>query len=75
MSTNYGKINELNLEKDEHKLVNETLEKLEDSRKAYRLIGGVLVETKVGDIAPLIRQFIWHIHSSETRWLPEGEGC
>ena len=50
-----GKIGELNLEKDEHKLVDETLEKLEDSRRAYRLIGGVLVETKVGDIAPLIK--------------------
>jgi prefoldin subunit 2 len=50
-----GKIGELNLEKDEHKLVDETLEKLEESRKAYRLIGGVLVETKVGEIAPLVK--------------------
>jgi prefoldin subunit 2 len=50
-----GKIGELNLDKDEHKLVDETLDKLEESRKAYRLIGGVLVETKVGEIAPLVK--------------------
>ena len=43
------------MDKDEHKLVDETLDKLEESRKAYRLIGGVLVETKVGEIAPLVK--------------------
>jgi len=43
-----GKIGELNLEKDEHKLVMDTLVKLEDERAAYRLIGGVLVKRTVG---------------------------
>ena len=50
-----GKIGELNLDKDEHKLVNETLEKLESGRKTYRLIGGVLVESTVGEVAPLVK--------------------
>jgi prefoldin subunit 2 len=50
-----GKIGELNLEKDEHKLVSETLEKLEASRPAFRLIGGVLVERTVGEVFPLVK--------------------
>ena len=50
-----GKIGELNLDKDEHKLVNDTLEKLESGRKTYRLIGGVLVESTVGEVGPLVK--------------------
>jgi prefoldin subunit 2 len=43
-----GKISELNLEKEEHKLVVDTLKKVETDRRAYRLVGGVLVERTVG---------------------------
>ena len=50
-----GKIGELNLDRDEHKLVNDTLEKLESGRKTYRLIGGVLVESTVGEVGPLVK--------------------
>jgi prefoldin subunit 2 len=50
-----GKIGELNLDKDEHKLVDDTLEKLESGRKTYRLIGGVLVESTVGEVGPLVK--------------------
>lgn len=49
-----GKISELNLEKDEHKLVVETLKKVEPERRAYRLVGGVLAERTVGDILPIV---------------------
>jgi prefoldin subunit 2 len=49
-----GKISELNLEKDEHRLVVETLQKLEGERKAYRLVGGVLVERTVGEVLPIV---------------------
>ena len=46
------KINELNLDRDEHKLVIDTLKKLDDGRKAFRLVGGVLVERTVKDVLP-----------------------
>jgi len=46
------KINELQGERDEHKLVIESLSKLESERKAFRLIGGVLVERTVGEVLP-----------------------
>lgn len=47
-----SKINELQGERDEHKLVIESLTKLEAERKAFRLIGGVLVERTVGEVLP-----------------------
>mmetsp|Transcript_25546 Transcript_25546/g.35130 ORF Transcript_25546/g.35130 Transcript_25546/m.35130 type:complete len:126 (-) Transcript_25546:127-504(-) len=50
------KISELTLEKDEHKLVLESLSKLESERKAFRLIGGVLVEKTVGEVQPAVTQ-------------------
>ncbi len=50
-----GKISELNLEKDEHKLVVDTLKKMDSDRRAYRLVGGVLVERTVGDILPIVQ--------------------
>jgi len=49
-----GKISELNLERDEHRLVVDTLSKLEASRKAFRLVGGVLVERTVGEVLPIV---------------------
>lgn len=51
-----NKIGELTLERDEHKLVIEQLTKLEGERKAYRLVGGVLVERTVGEVLPPIQQ-------------------
>jgi prefoldin subunit 2 len=38
------------------RLVLETLETKEASRKAYRLVGGVLVERTVGEVLPSVRQ-------------------
>lgn len=43
---------QLTVEHDEHKLVIESLSKLETERKAFRLIGGVLVERTVGEVLP-----------------------
>mmetsp|Transcript_30793 Transcript_30793/g.51516 ORF Transcript_30793/g.51516 Transcript_30793/m.51516 type:complete len:128 (+) Transcript_30793:106-489(+) len=51
-----SKVQELTLEKDEHKLVIEQLSKLEPERKAFRLIGGVLVEKTVGEALPQVQQ-------------------
>jgi prefoldin subunit 2 len=49
------KIGELTLERDEHGLVLEQLSKLEGSRKAYRLVGGVLVERTVAEVLPPVQ--------------------
>ena len=49
-----AKIQELTLEKDEHRLVVETLSKLESDRKAFRLVGGILVERTVGEVLPTV---------------------
>eukprot|EP01036_Dinobryon_divergens_P026180 gene26182-34798_t len=51
-----SKISELSLERDEHRLVIESLSKLESERKAFRLIGGVLVEKTVGEVLPAVSQ-------------------
>lgn len=51
-----AKISELTLERDEHKLVLDQLVKLEPERKAFRLVGGVLVERTVGEVLPPISQ-------------------
>lgn len=48
------KIQELTMDKDEHRLVVETLSKLESNRRAFRLIGGILVERSVGDLLPIV---------------------
>eukprot|EP01100_Stratorugosa_tubuloviscum_P014419 TRINITY_DN76_c0_g1_i1.p1 TRINITY_DN76_c0_g1~~TRINITY_DN76_c0_g1_i1.p1 ORF type:complete len:118 (-),score=58.29 TRINITY_DN76_c0_g1_i1:61-414(-) len=50
-----SKINELELEKNEHDLVIGSIEKLDPSRRCYRLVGGVLVERTVGEIAPAVK--------------------
>ena len=49
------KINELSQEKDSHRLVIENLSKLEPDRKAFRLIGMVLVQRTVGEILPIVQ--------------------
>ncbi len=46
----------LNYERDEHKLVVDILGKLESERKAFRLVGSVLVERTVGDVLPTVSQ-------------------
>jgi len=49
-----AKIQEFNFQKDEHRLVIDTLKKLESDRKAFRLVAGVLVERTVGEVLPEI---------------------
>jgi len=51
-----NKITELQMERDEHKLVIDTLSKLEPERKAFRLVGGVLVERTVEEVLPAVTQ-------------------
>lgn len=49
------KITELEFDRNEHKLVQETLEPLDAGRKAYRLVGGVLVERTVSEVLPSVK--------------------
>jgi chaperonin cofactor prefoldin len=48
------KIAELEMERNEHKLVEETLQPLESERRAYRMVGEVLVERTVGEVLPSV---------------------
>ena len=48
------KMSELELEVNEHQRVLDTLEPLSPTRKAYRMIGGVLVERTVREVQPAI---------------------
>lgn len=51
-----AKVAELTQEKEEHRLVEESLQKLEENRKAYRLVGGILAERTVGEVLPIVIQ-------------------
>ena len=48
------KIGDLELERDEHQLVLDTISKMDEDRKCFRLIGGVLVERTVKDVHPAV---------------------
>ena len=50
------KIAELEMERNEHKLVEETLQPLKSERRAYRLVGEVLVERTVGEVLPSVKK-------------------
>ncbi len=52
----HTKIEELKMERDEHKLVIDLLANLEPERKAMRLIGGILVERTVGEVKPIVNE-------------------
>jgi len=48
------KISELEMDRNEHRLVEETLRPLEGTRRAYRLVGEVLVERTVEEVLPSV---------------------
>eukprot|EP00752_Nemacystus_decipiens_P001828 g1765.t1 len=49
------KIAELEGEVSEHQMVVDTLEPMDATRRAYRLVGGVLVERTVGEVLPTVK--------------------
>jgi prefoldin subunit 2 len=58
-----AKIAELEVDRNEHKLVEETLRPLDPHRRAYRLVGQVLVERTVQEVLPSVtsnRQNVSH---------------
>lgn len=48
------KMAELEVEMSEHQRVMDTLTPMEDSRKAYRMVGGILVERTVKEVLPAV---------------------
>jgi prefoldin subunit 2 len=55
------KIAELEMDRNEHKLVEDSLEPLDPQRKAYRLVGEMLVERTVQEVLPSIRTNRTHV--------------
>ncbi|XP_013141656.1 PREDICTED: prefoldin subunit 2 [Papilio polytes] len=49
-----NKITELEMDLNEHKIVIETLQGVDKSRKCFRMAGGVLIEKTVGDVLPIL---------------------
>jgi len=49
-----NKVAELEADRNEHRLVEETLTPLDGNRRAFRLVGGVLVERTVGEVLPSV---------------------
>ena len=49
-----SKISELEMDRNEHRLVEDTLRPLDGGRRAYRLVGEVLVERTVEEVLPSV---------------------
>mgnify|MGYP005839790077 CR=1 FL=1 len=49
------KIAELEMDRNEHRLVEDTLTPLDPDRTAYRLVGEVLVERTVKEVLPSVK--------------------
>nr|CAG4635221.1 EOG090X0L97 [Alona affinis] len=49
-----GKLSELEMDLNEHKLVIETLQNVDPDRKCFRMVGGVLVERTVKEVLPAL---------------------
>ena len=48
------KVGELEAEFDEHQLVISAISSMEAERKAFRLVGGVLIQQTVGEVLPAV---------------------
>ena len=70
-----GKLNELELERQEHALVLETLVPLAEGRRCFRLVGGVLVERTVGEVRPLVQRNKEELEEVRRFSLPHCEHC
>jgi len=49
-----AKVDELEAEFNEHQLVISAISSMELSRKAFRLVGGVLIQQTVGEVLPAV---------------------
>lgn len=71
----FGQLNELDAELAEHKLVLRTLEPLEPSRRCFRLVGGVLVERTVGEVAPAVARNAAALEDASVACKARGSGA
>jgi len=60
-----AKVDELEAEFNEHQLVISAISSMELSRKAFRLVGGVLIQQTVGEVLPAVTS-----HQAMVRSLP-----
>eukprot|EP00965_Chrysotila_dentata_P165348 5459843-Pleurochrysis_carterae.AAC.1 len=61
------KINELDMDKNEHRLVMEALKPLNAGRKCFRMVGSVMVERTVAEVMPAVQKNMEQVLSlSET---------
>jgi len=49
-------LTKVEMERNEHRLVEETLTPLDPDRRAFRLVGGVLVERTVREVLPTVKE-------------------
>mmetsp|Transcript_33046 Transcript_33046/g.69549 ORF Transcript_33046/g.69549 Transcript_33046/m.69549 type:complete len:127 (-) Transcript_33046:286-666(-) len=49
-------LTKMEMERNEHRLVEETLTPLDPDRRAFRLVGGVLVERTVREVLPTVKE-------------------
>lgn len=49
-------LTKIEMERNEHRLVEETLTPLDPDRRAFRLVGGVLVERTVREVLPTVKE-------------------
>jgi len=56
-------IADLEMEKNEHKLVIDALEPLDGNRRCFRMVGGVLVERTVNEVLPAVKANLEKISS------------
>ncbi|KAH3700200.1 prefoldin subunit 2-like [Dreissena polymorpha] len=49
-----GKVSDIEMDMKEHELVIETLKEVDENRRCFRLVGGVLVERTVKDVLPAL---------------------
>jgi prefoldin subunit 2 len=62
-----NKLAEFEMELSEHELVVNQLRPLDKGRKAYRLVGGVLVERTVGEVIPALEDNAAKVRLLETK--------
>lgn len=51
-----NKINELEIDRQEHELVITTLAPLDPQRKCFRMVGGVLLDRNVAEVLPAVQK-------------------
>ncbi|KFD55537.1 hypothetical protein M514_03589, partial [Trichuris suis] len=64
---------ELESDREEHRIVLQTLSGLNEDRRCYRILGGVLIERKVKDIVPFLVSSEEHLSRTISSLLEKEE--